>query len=169
MASDLKKTADLFPGVVIHEGQQCVGIKRNGKRCRITARHGEDYCLAHGGRTEQLANDVRERLHTLTPLAIDVFEAVLTEAGEPCALCGHSRTSMKKLKAAQLLLDRVGIGPVLKVEHSGTISHDILVERMTDDEIATVDDIMQNVLQRVQAEMDEDAKRASAASDGGES
>jgi ribosomal protein S13 len=61
---------------------------------------------------------------------------------------------MKKLKAAQLLLDRVGIGPVLKVEHSGSISNDLLVERMTDEEIAAVDAVMSKVLARVQVELD---------------
>lgn len=118
------------------------------------ARYGEEYCLAHGGRPETLVTEIRERLHTLAPLAVDVFEDVLKEEGEPCALCGHSRTSMKKLKAAQLLLDRVGIGPVLKVEHSGSISNDLLVERMTDEEIAAVDAVMSKVLARVQVELD---------------
>lgn len=94
-----------------------------------------------------------QALQGLSLLAVDVIEKALTETGEPCALCGHAMLTQIKLKAATDVMDRVGLGPTMKVEHSGSINYNVMISAMTDQEFAAVDEIMQRVQARVTSEV----------------
>jgi hypothetical protein len=112
---------------------------------------GSEYCIVHLNHPTSVTR-AYENLQGLSLVAVDVVEKALTETGEPCALCGHGTITPMKLKAAALVMDRVGMGPTLNVKHSGTIDYNVVVTAMSDDEFRVVDEIMQRVMARVTAE-----------------
>jgi hypothetical protein len=81
--------------------------------------------------------------------ALRVVESIV-DPDVRCDHCGRGIVTdpALALKAAQIVLDRTGMGPTLKIEQDHS-HHELLVEHMTDEEIAIVDDVMNRVAARV--------------------
>lgn len=146
-----------------HVAHRCKAMRKTSagvkERCRNYSRYDTELCIVHGGHSKQYQRRAKTLLDGLTLPAVHTFKDALESEGEPCPLCGRGGyITPLKLKAAQLVLDRVGLGPTTKIELSGKITHDVLVSKMTEDEFEVVDAIMQKVMTRVQLEMDEEEK-----------
>jgi len=113
---------------------------------------GFHVCSHHGGSAPQVIAKAKNRLGALSDQAVEVYQKVLESDETPCALCGRGYITPIKLRAAQVVMDRSGLGPTMKLEHSGEISHEILISHMTEDELSSVDEIMERVMERVAAE-----------------
>lgn len=83
----------------------------SGGRCKKAAIKGGTVCGTHGGSAPQVKRSARERLLE----AADPAAARLVKALE-------SVDERAAIKAAQLILDRAGIGPMSAVELSGEIA-----------------------------------------------
>ncbi len=118
---------------------------------------GQEYCAQHTPEKEILGV-AKRRLTALSIPAVRVMENGLEEEDPPCPVCGRGYITPQKLKIAKMVLDRNGFGPTMKVEVTGSITHEILIERMTDAEFKVVNEIMSKVMARVQAEVDEEQR-----------
>lgn len=92
----------------------------------------------------------------LAPAAISVFEEALATEPEPCALCGRGVLTQRKLKVAASVLDRTGHGPGMTIEVEAKVTHEVLVEHMTDEEFQAVDEIMTRVMARASQDLEQD-------------
>ena len=135
----------------VSDATQCQSPTKSGRQCRMLRAAGSEYCIVHMNHPTSVTR-AYETLQGLSLVAVDVVEKALTETGEPCALCGHGVITPTKLKAAALVMDRVGMGPTLNVKHSGTVNYEVVVSAMSDDEFRAVDEIMTRVMARVTAE-----------------
>ncbi len=89
----------------------------------------------------------KRRLQRLADPAVRVFEGILNSIA-PCPLCGSGNyRDPIALRAAELVLDRIGMGPTLKIE--ATYDHHDLLDEMTDEELAIVDGVMERVKARL--------------------
>ncbi len=131
---------------------RCKATKRNGKRCKLYAVDGEQFCLTHGTANLRLARANLSRLQN--PIVERIADFLLAPAEEKCVLCGHGIVTREWLRAAEMVMDRGGLSAKVLHEHSGevTINHEMIVEKMTDDELAAVDEIMERVMKRVAEE-----------------
>jgi hypothetical protein len=84
--------------------------------------------------------------------AIGVLESTI-DPEERCEHCGRGMLVDPALavKTAQIVLDRTGFGPsmTIKPEDENAFDHVELVDAMTEEEFATVDEIMTRVVERV--------------------
>ncbi len=101
----------------IETTRQCTATNRDGERCRRTPIRGGYVCRYHGGLAPAVASSARARLLVGVDFAIDYLLNML-EPREPCPTCGRSDVDRDPvvLRAAQLVLDRSGFGPGVKVE-----------------------------------------------------
>lgn len=83
-------------------------ISDGSRQCERWAIKGSTVCATHGGRAPQVKKSARERLLE----AADPAAARLVKALE-------SEDERAAIKAAQLILDRAGLGPRSAVEMSG--------------------------------------------------
>jgi hypothetical protein len=85
---------------------------------------------------------------TLAPSAVAVFEEAFARIEKYPELC----LDPAAIRVAQLVLDRVGLGPSMTV-HPGAPAHDAdaLVNELTDEEFAIVDPIMRAAMARLEA------------------
>lgn len=81
---------------------------RTGEPCRNWAMHGSTVCVKHGGRAPHTLQAAAERMLALRLKAIGVVDGCLDDPNLDPAI---------RLRAAQIVLDRTGIGP------SSTIAH----------------------------------------------
>lgn len=134
---------------VVVVDSQCNARVISGRQCRMKRIDGEDFCLIHVD-DPRILKRAQTTLNGLSIMAVSVIEKALTESENKCALCGSGYITPTKLKAAGMVLDRTGIGPTLKIQHSGDVNFNLIVDRMTDDEFKLVDEIMQRVMARVE-------------------
>jgi hypothetical protein len=97
-----------------HRGHRCTATNRAGERCKRFAIIGGFVCVMHGGGAAQVRQAARQRLLALVDPAIDALLRAL-ESGDPCATCGRQDDMGIVIRAAQLVLDRVGLGPAISV------------------------------------------------------
>ncbi len=131
---------------------RCQATKRNGRRCKLLAVDGEKFCLTHGTANIRMAKANLSKLQN--PVVEKIATFLFPEDEEKCALCGRGILTREWLRAAEMVMDRGGLSAKILHEHSGelTINHELIVEKMTDDELAAVDEIMDRVMKRVAAE-----------------
>lgn len=114
---------DLMGGAGAHAPlrPRCKATNKFGRRCGNAAILGGTVCRNHGGAAPQVLKAARERLEQAAPLAADALVSGL-KTGPTCPVCGRSDNQSNVLRAAQLILDRVGLGPsaTVTVEHSDT-------------------------------------------------
>jgi len=134
-----------------NDQHRCTVIKRNGKRCKLYTVDGEETCLTHGTANLRLA---RANLSRLQNPIVDILSNYILQEGPPCALCGHGAMTRERLRAIEMVMDRGGLSAKIEHVHTGelTINHEMVVERMTDDELKVVDEIMDRVMKRVAEE-----------------
>lgn len=101
------------PDAIIYHPDQtrvhCVARStRTGEPCRNWAMHGSTVCVKHGGRAPHTLQAAAERMLALRLKAIGVVDGCLDDPELDPAI---------RLRAAQIVLDRTGIGP------SSTIAH----------------------------------------------
>lgn len=96
--------------------EQCEHTFRSGKRCRRDAVPGTSLCGWHGGswinesERAEMVQKVSERL-------VDLSERAVAQLA---ALMDNAKSEKVRYDAAVAILDRVGVGPIQKVELSVT-------------------------------------------------
>ena len=134
-----------------HPLRQCEATKRSGKQCKTYSVAGQPYCFTHGAASIMQA---KANLSKLQNPVVELLADFVLAPGEPCVMCGRGTMTHDRLRAMEMILDRGGINAKIEMVHTGTveISHELIVKRMTDEELQTVDEIMERVMQRVAAE-----------------
>lgn len=159
-ASEVPDFAQAEEPKIPHNGRipalQCRAHNRTGAQCKRMCSPGFHVCQTHGGSAPQVIAKAKRRIAALSDPAVEVYQRVLESDDAPCALCGRGYVTPMKLRAAQTIMDRTGLGPTVKLEHSGEISHEVIISKMTEDELSAVDEIMERVMERVAAEQGED-------------
>src|SRR5688572_2906452 len=91
--------------------------KTTGQRCNRVPAPGALVCYFHGGAAPLTQAAARERLLALVEPALDALLRAL-RTGDPCAHCGRSDSDRDPtvIRAAQLVLDRCGHSPAMKIE-----------------------------------------------------
>ncbi|UTM37642.1 hypothetical protein MX572_02085 [Rhodococcus pyridinivorans] len=88
--------------------QPCNARRADGEPCGNYAMQGGTVCVKHGGRVPLTRQSAAARLLDLRLRAIGVVDGMLDdESLEPAV----------RLRAAQLVLDRTGLGPTSRIEH----------------------------------------------------
>lgn len=124
--------------------QQCRATCRNtGEQCKRMCPPGYHVCHKHGAHLPSVKKAARQRLEFLTHPAVERIAQFVEEGGHDPSIV---------LRACQLVLDRTGFGPQVKIEQSTAgPEHEDLVAEMTDEEFAIVDEIMLRVKARLDA------------------
>jgi hypothetical protein len=87
---------------------RCIATTTNGERCKKAAIRGATVCRSHGGATKQVQRKARELLDRMVEPALHTLREVMLDPAS---------SDSDKLRSVQMLLDRTGFGPGLKVEH----------------------------------------------------
>lgn len=97
--------------------RQCTATNRDGVRCGRWAVLGAYVCASHGGGAPQVMHAAKRRLQALVDPAMEALLRAL-ETAPPCSACGRSDSDRDPnvLKAAQLVLDRVGFHPTVALD-----------------------------------------------------
>lgn len=121
---------------------QCNSVNSRGLQCKRRCAPGFTVCNLHGGGTPSAKAGAERALATLRLPFIEALNAIVDKfLGDPCDKCGSpSGTQSVKaqavlVRAAQVVLDRTGMGPhsVLEVKQSdGTLN----LKHWTDEERA---------------------------------
>lgn len=101
--------------------RQCTATaKTTGERCTRHALIGGFVCGFHGGNAPQVQAARRERLLAMADPAIAALQRALESHGPPCEHCGRSDGDRDPnvIRAAQIVLDRCGFSPAVKLEVS---------------------------------------------------
>jgi hypothetical protein len=101
--------------------RQCTATaKTTGERCTRHALIGGFVCGFHGGNAPQVQAARRERLLAMADPAIAALQRALEPHGAPCEHCGRSEGDRDPnvIRAAQIVLDRCGFSPAMKLEVS---------------------------------------------------
>lgn len=85
-------------------GKPCIGDPDTGVFCPNTALVGSPFCIAHGGSISRHREIVVLRMMAMVEPALKTVLRCMSSSDEKVAL-----------NAAQILLDRVGLGPTAKV------------------------------------------------------
>jgi hypothetical protein len=99
----------------MNESRRCVATNRAGIQCRRAPIAGGSVCRHHGGGAPQVKRAAKLRLLELIDPAIAGLERALTIKGA-CTQCGRADDMSIVLRAAQLVLDRAGLGPSSTLE-----------------------------------------------------
>jgi hypothetical protein len=101
------------------ESRRCQATNKNGQRCGRWAIPGGFVCVNHGGKAPATIAAARERLATFIDPALSAIIRAL-EGGPRCEVCGRSDDDLDptRLKAAITVLDRAGLPPMTRVQHS---------------------------------------------------
>lgn len=94
--------------------RQCTGTNRQDGPCRRAPIRGGTVCSQHGGKAPQTIQRAAEALTLGREPAIGVFLDILErgqELGNQCVHCGRRDDIALVLRAAQIVLDRTGLGP----------------------------------------------------------
>jgi hypothetical protein len=112
--------------------RQCIATNRAGERCKHSML-GQNVCSLHGGKAPQSLQAARERLFAMTEPALDALLRALT-AAPPCPHCGRSDADRDPvvIRAAQVVLDRAGLGPhaTMEITHSDNQLADVPLEEL---------------------------------------
>lgn len=130
-----------------HRNRCTARISDGSRQCERWAINGSTVCATHGGRAPQVKKSARERLlEAADPAAVRLVKA-LESADERAAI-----------KAAQLILDRAGLGPKSAVEMSGPDGKPIQHQEETQwfeyctlEEKVMIRDIAQRAIERMNA------------------
>jgi hypothetical protein len=108
--------------------RQCSGVNRAGERCKRASMKYQSVCAHHGGKTPGGLKGAREVMLSLREPAIEALYRAVRSA-PPCPVCGRSDADRDPvtIRAAQLILDRTGLGPTANLSRESTSS--VLVVR----------------------------------------
>jgi hypothetical protein len=89
-------------------GEKCTARRADGDPCRNFAIKGSHVCRIHGGSTKAARVSAAQRMIEMRLKAIGVVDGMLDDP---------SIDPNVRLRAAQIVLDRSGMGPSSKIEH----------------------------------------------------
>lgn len=123
---------------------KCNAPKTNGMPCQRDTAPGMTRCNLHGGanpaakiKSEQMLAQARLPACEVLYDIIDRFQAAT------CAACGHPSGDVDEIKAvtraAQVILDRTGMGPRATLEVTRQSDGDFDFDLLLDDEVAQLD------------------------------
>lgn len=126
---------------------KCGAAKTNGLPCQRGCSPGMTRCNLHGGanpaakiKSEQMLAQAR------LPACEALFEIIDTWSREVCAVCNHPSADIDQMKviirAAQVILDRSGLGPRATVEITKQTDGDLDFDLLTDGEMAEMDRLL---------------------------
>jgi len=108
---------DLRPNAPLPLGERrCAATNRAGERCRRAPILGGTVCSMHGGNAPQVKEAAMRTLLAARDRAAAYLFRVL-EPHPPCPHCGRSDADRDPVvvRAAQIVLDRTGLGPSAKL------------------------------------------------------
>ena len=129
---------------------RCTATNRAGERCGRPPIRGGFVCALHGGRAPQVRRSARERLLAMVDPAIDALLRAL-KSGPACEVCGRSDADRDPVtvKAAQLVLDRVGMGPQAKLLLQRPPEIPAYASWLSDDELQQVSEMIARAKDRM--------------------
>lgn len=131
---------------------KCGRPKTNGQPCNRDVAPGFTACNLHGGanpaakiKAEQMLAQARLPACEVLYDIIDRFQA------DMCPACGHPSGDVDEIKAvtraAQVILDRTGLGPRATLEVTRQSDGDLDLDLLTDDEVARLDYHLEQIKQ----------------------
>lgn len=135
------------------ELRRCSAIARqSGQTCNRYTPLGHKVCRMHGGPgPDASVLEAKSKLKNLAHDAIARLAACLSE-GPACQTCGRADNDRDPavIRAAQIVLDRSGFGPTstLAVGPAGDMSEQAWLSYLTEDEQATMADIVAKAKER---------------------
>lgn len=146
--------------------RRCSATNRNGDRCGRAPIVGGFVCDRHGGKAPQVRRSAEQRLRALADPAVAALERALESHGEPCEVCGRSDGDRDPnvIRAAQMVLDRCGLGPKATLALERVPEPDPWSEWpawLTPEELADVSRAVASAKQRAQERMSAGAPRPS--------
>lgn len=119
-------------------------MNRKGLPCQRNVQPGLTACNMHGGASPAAKIKAEQMLaQARLPACEALFEIIDQWHETMCATCGYPSgdvdTQKVILRAAQLILDRTGMGPRSTVEMVPQKDGDLDLELMTDEEMAQLD------------------------------
>lgn len=125
------------------DSRRCTARSRDGNQCRNAAAPGQFVCHMHGAKAPLSLMRARERLQIMLEPALEIIHRAL-QLAPPCPHCGRSDSDKDYvvIKTALSILDRSGLGPMMKVEMSQREDDAPWTYWVTDDELAIAIDIM---------------------------
>lgn len=129
---------------------KCGAAKTNGLPCQRGCSPGMTRCNLHGGanpaakiKSEQMLAQAR------LPACEALFEIIDTWSREVCPTCEHPSADIDQMKviirAAQVILDRSGLGPRATVEITKQSDGDLDLDLLTDGEMAEMDRLLEAI------------------------
>jgi hypothetical protein len=100
---------------VLGRGRRCTATNRAGEQCKRAPIIGGFICVMHGGGARHVREAARDRILGMVDPALDVLLRALN-SGDPCTACGRHDDMGVVIRAAQLVLDRAGLGPSMTIE-----------------------------------------------------
>lgn len=106
--------------------RRCTATNRQGERCGKYAIPGGFVCAMHGGNKPTTRQAAQRRLLAMIEPALDALLRALRSA-PPCPHCGRSDSDRDPatIRAAQLVLDRAGLGPTARLEVRPSLGDDV--------------------------------------------
>jgi hypothetical protein len=96
--------------------RRCTATNRDGEQCSKSPIVGGFVCHMHGGNAPAARAAARRRMAELLDPALAAIAETL-ERRVPCAHCGQQALDPQALRAAQIVLDRAGLGPSVTLAH----------------------------------------------------
>ena len=121
-----------------------VGHKANGDPCQRQVFPGMTRCNLHGGANPAAKIKAEQMLaQARLPACEALYEIIDTWQRAECAICHHPSADVDMLKtiirAAQVILDRTGVGPRSTVEVTKQSDGDLDLDLLTDVEMEQLD------------------------------
>jgi len=123
-------------------------LSDRSRRCRRWAIAGGTTCPAHGGSAPQVKRSARQRLAELVDPALAALAANL----ERVATDPRIALRPSVVRSAQLVLDRAGYGPGMKLEVEDKRQTTEWFRHTTAGERKTIQEIMERCLKRMEGE-----------------
>jgi hypothetical protein len=124
---------------------KCGEINRqNGLPCKRNAGIGFTKCSLHGGHNVTAKIKAEQMLaQARLPACEALFDIIDQWQAETCGTCGYPKTDTDTAKviirAAQVILDRTGVGPRATLEVTKQTDGDLDLDLLTDQEMARMD------------------------------
>jgi hypothetical protein len=104
---------------------------RSGERCKKAAILGGTVCATHGGSAPQVRARADERLRALQPAAVirlqEALDAVLRQLDRHGLVVDVGPDHSIRVRTAQAILDRTGMGPSQRIDVNDQASERLLV------------------------------------------
>jgi hypothetical protein len=126
---------------------ECGAPKTNGMPCKRQVAPGFTRCNLHGGANPAAKIKAEQMLaQARLPACEALYDIIEGWQRDRCAVCGYpsNDTDMLKtiIRAAQVILDRSGLGPRATLEVAKQTDGDLNLDLLTDEELAEMDGLL---------------------------